>query len=120
MRTGILASMPDEPFLDEESGAPYDAYLVEMRSFGGLSGTPVFTLFSRGAARRTPIPRRASFVDQLALIGLIRGHWDISTEHADVFADDAKQANIGLALVTPAQKLRELLMRDDFVRERRK
>jgi hypothetical protein len=41
MRTGIIASMPEEPLLGEID-TPYDAYLAELRSIGGLSGSPVF------------------------------------------------------------------------------
>ena len=42
VRSGILAAMPydSEPFTKD--GHPYHAYLAEMRSIGGLSGSPVF------------------------------------------------------------------------------
>jgi hypothetical protein len=45
VRSGIVAAMPGEPLEDPTSGFEYHAYLVEMRSIGGLSGSPVFCLF---------------------------------------------------------------------------
>jgi hypothetical protein len=119
LRTGIVASMPDEPFTDEVSGLPYDAYLIEMRSFGGLSGTPVFTVIHRGMLMNRPGRVFSSLVHQLALIGVVRGHWNVKKEQNDFFADDVEQANVGLTIVTPAQKLTELLMRDELVKKRR-
>jgi hypothetical protein len=118
LRTGIVASMPDEPIEDERTGLPYDAYLIEMRSFGGLSGTPVFTVFHEGTLLNRPPRQFSSFVHQLAPIGVIRGHWDLRREVTDAFTEDVEQANVGLAIVTPIQKLTELLWRDDLVRQR--
>jgi hypothetical protein len=48
LRTGIIAAMPDEPLRDVNSGLEYKAYLAEVRSIGGLSGSPVFVAPSRG------------------------------------------------------------------------
>src|SRR5882672_2484323 len=43
IRTGNVAMMPDERIPTAYSGA-MDAYLIEARSIGGLSGSPVFIL----------------------------------------------------------------------------
>jgi hypothetical protein len=40
VRVGNIAALPDEPI--ETDWGSVDAYLVEMRSIGGLSGSPVF------------------------------------------------------------------------------
>jgi hypothetical protein len=119
LRTGIVASMPDEPFIDDASGLPYDAYLVEMRSFGGLSGTPVFTAMSPGSPMGVSGRVFMPLIHRLVLIGIIRGHWDMSVSQLDFSADDVEQANVGLTIVTPAQKLTELLFCDELRRERR-
>jgi hypothetical protein len=39
LRGGLLASMPNEPLFDERTGFQYNAYIVEVRSIGGLSGS---------------------------------------------------------------------------------
>ena len=58
VRSGIIAAMPDEPFEDQNTGKPYHAYLVEARSIGGLSGSPVFVSLDTAddffQSRRTP------------------------------------------------------------------
>lgn len=41
VRGGIISAMPEEPIEDQETGNLYDAYLIEIRSIGGLSGSPV-------------------------------------------------------------------------------
>jgi len=57
-------------------------------------------------------------VHNLAPIGVIRGHWDLRREVTDAFTEDVEQANVGLAIVTPIQKLTELLSRDDLAQRR--
>ncbi len=49
IRSGVLAAMPDEPFQAHDTGLMYDAYLAEVRSIGGLSGSPVFISIGQGA-----------------------------------------------------------------------
>ena len=41
IRVGNIALMPEEP-VQHPSLGPIDAYLIEARSIGGLSGSPVF------------------------------------------------------------------------------
>jgi len=41
LRTGVIAAMPDEPMIDD-GGNEFSAYLAEVRSISGLSGSPVF------------------------------------------------------------------------------
>jgi hypothetical protein len=42
VRFGTIAQMPWEPIVDEESGFPQEAYMVECKSMAGYSGSPVF------------------------------------------------------------------------------
>jgi hypothetical protein len=42
LRSGTLASVADESLVDDATGLPYRAYLAEMHSMGGLSGSPVY------------------------------------------------------------------------------
>lgn len=41
VRSGIIAAMPGEPIADGTGTGPYQAYLAEVMSIGGLSGSPV-------------------------------------------------------------------------------
>jgi hypothetical protein len=38
VRSGIISAMPEEPIQDSPNSVPYNAYLIEVRSIGGLSG----------------------------------------------------------------------------------
>lgn len=49
VRAGIIAAMPDEPLEDRDSGEFFDAYLAEVRSVGGLSGSPVLDCHQSGS-----------------------------------------------------------------------
>lgn len=92
VRVGNVAMMPGEPIhcLDD---VDRELYLVEMRSIGGLSGSPVFAF--------SPITRT------LFLIGIIHGHHHLK--------DDETTRNTGIALVTPIQKLFDILESEELV-----
>jgi hypothetical protein len=73
---------------------------VELRSTGGLSGSPVFV---RGAI---PTP------DNTFLLGLIHGHWDSKMDTApDVAVVDPffEPLNMGMAIVTPSWKILDVV-----------
>lgn len=116
VRTGIIASMPDEPFGDEE-GNLYEAYLVEIRSIGGLSGSPVFVNIDpfRAHPEQTKLDlgnlKRGVF-----LLGLVRSHWDLKKQDAAsdsitarVENQEIDRLNTGIAQVTPVKDLIEIL-----------
>ena len=114
VRSGNIASMPHEPLIDDATGDEYDAYLAEVRSIGGLSGSPVFVT--------TVGPRPADLGTGEAfayyLLGLVRGHWTHDTER-DFRGTEADRLNTGIAIVTPITELLPLLERDEFVRHRK-
>jgi hypothetical protein len=120
VRTGIIASMPDEPIQDEQSGLEYDAYLAEVRSIGGLSGSPVF-IFVQVAGTLMPM-RGAPLVwtHKIFVLGLIRGHWDIRRTPSiyGLALDDMAAVNMGMATVTPIQEVIDILRGDELVRAR--
>ena len=105
VRIGNLAMMPDEPI--PTSRGPMDGYLVEARSIGGLSGSPVFVREATG---------------MFYLMGLMHGHWDIPSENKnDVINLDANgSVNMGIAIVVPSEKILEVLYCDELVEQRRK
>ena len=99
-----------------ETGLPYDAYLAEIRSIGGLSGSPVFVFIGSGRA----YPRNL-MGSKIFLLGLIRGHWDYKKKMEAIdFGDNELEAvNMGVATVTPIREVLTILNSPELVRERR-
>ena len=71
VRMGNIAMMPGEPVATREFG-DIEAYLIEVRSIGGQSGSPVFV--------RKTVPMDLSGI---YLLGLVHGHWDIPPQRID-------------------------------------
>jgi hypothetical protein len=128
IRNGTLAAMPDEPLMDDESGLSYRAYLAEVRSLGGLSGSPVFVsepplLWANGAdsdesLSYEPISRSG---EGIFLLGMIRGHWDMKEARSAIAytKDELNQVHTGMAIVTPWQEVMDVLNDEELVRLRR-
>lgn len=117
VRTGNVAMMPTDKM--PVNRGETDVYLVEGRSIGGLSGSPVFvrhTISMDGIAPKTGEFQRISGVSQLHLLGLIRGHWDLHHGGGDL--QQAEAVNMGIALVIPAQKILEVLYHPELVKMR--
>ena len=72
VRCGNLAAMPEESVATEFG--PMEAFLIEARSIGGLSGSPCFV--NLGPVRL--IERELQPRPQLTilLLGMVHGHWD--------------------------------------------
>ena len=118
VRTGIIAAMPEEPFRDKYTGLNFPAYIAEVRSIGGLSGSPVFAVL--GPARLDPKTTQIRLSLSFHLLGLIRGHWDHKLDDPEIaFSSDEQSAvNMGMALVTPAQDIIEVLDAEYFTSQR--
>jgi hypothetical protein len=105
VRTGTIAAMPEEP-IETEAMGKMPAYLVESRSVGGLSGSPV--LVRTGDCRLSPkggkiLPPRTEFI-----LGLVHGHWDAKLTAEDAVVDIVRKetrVNVGIAVVVPSQKI---------------
>lgn len=145
LRAGIVAALPEEPFQDDsgdgEDARYYDAYLIETRSIGGLSGSPVFVVKVRDIEKiredEAQYPHiLAAYINKLLqqplesvyLLGVIRSHWDLERqadkydlEHKDASDEqEIENFNTGIAKVTPARDLHSLLMGDKFMKQREK
>lgn len=131
VRSGILSAMPDEK-LDEPDDAEdallfFDAYLAEIKSISGLSGSPVFILFPPGRLRpdltisehEQPDYKNGWFV---LLLGLIRGHWSAYKEAAasDFTKDETEPFNSGIAIVTPIEEAVKVILGGRLMSERKK
>src|SRR5689334_11059030 len=87
VRTGNIAAMPDEPV--PTSHGLTDAYLVEVRSIGGISGSPVFTHLAvrpeTTVLPAQPYPQMerktlAKAEHAHYLLGLVQGYYTINTQ----------------------------------------
>lgn len=122
IRSGMIASMLSEPLQDQHTGDDYSAFLVEVRSISGLSGSPVFMALKKRGAEMYPVPRGFHpMTHQMLLLGLIRGHWDV--EESDTVTDfgtsEGERLNTGIAIVTPIQEVEKILMGDELRKSRR-
>ena len=109
VRTGNIAMTPDERIPIKDFGM-METYLIEARSIGGLSGSPVFVINIKGNQA------------VLYLMGLIHGHWDVPPENLmdDTSQDAGAKAgvNVGIAIVTPASKILDVLLCEEATKER--
>lgn len=113
-RFGHIASIPREPILVDPGPPPsfMESYLIEARSTGGISGSPVFATYDpvrllEFVAKRTNAPI-------FTLLGIFHGHWGPKD------ADDKGKERIttGIGVVVPAYRIVELLHQSVFVEER--
>lgn len=128
VRFGNIATMPLEP-IEDENGIKQESFLVECRSIGGYSGSPVFFI-ANPALPRPPYwatshsPWRQSIHGPL-LLGV---NWCHIRDYDRVFADEGKtlieppewvKANTGMAGVIPAWHLADLLNCEGLVKKRK-
>lgn len=113
VRVGNIAAMPEEPVLTKK-GTLMDAYLIESRSIGGLSGSPVFVHL--GAVRLKDGHPHVVIEGQpiFYLLGLLHGHWDTPLPDVDEVVEDEQASqrtviNMGIAMVVPAYKILEVI-----------
>ncbi len=108
VRVGNIAMMAEERVGSRDFGL-MEAYLIEARSIGGISGSPVF-VWSSGAG---------GLLNSFFLLGSIHGHWDIRPEEKDAYPDRSagpvEAINMGIAIVVPATKLLEVFEHPELV-----
>jgi hypothetical protein len=121
VRIGTIAAMPTEPFIDA-SGEPYDAYLVEARSIGGLSGSPVFAYMEGRRRIEGGILGGVLGGDEIHILGLVRAHWDHKADASmlDYTGDELQSVNMGIAIVTPIQEVADVLNGEELTKQRRR
>jgi len=115
VRVGNIAAMPTEKVETKEFG-PIDAYLIEARSIGGLSGSPVF--LSLGINRSVggfPLGHYKVY-----LLGIVHGHFDAKKGDASddaVLIEDAaadEKLNVGIAVVVPIKNVLETITQSEI------
>jgi hypothetical protein len=119
-RVGNIAAMPTEPLRTKKGTAK--VFLIEARSIGGLSGSPVF--LHLGHMRlleedKRGIGTRGVFMGLPKFwMGMIHGHYD------DVEEKRQELVNMGIALVIPHERIvdvinspKEIQLRRDMEKE---
>jgi hypothetical protein len=113
IRVGNIVAMPEEPI--KTGTGLQEAYLVELLSIGGLSGSPVFTYIG-GIRREFPRGGEITLTTRagaIHLLGLIHGHWNLTLgERVDAVHDSldgGEHVNMGIAIVVPITRLLEIL-----------
>jgi len=132
VRMGNIALMPAERIpgieIDAEHAVESDVYLIEARSVGGLSGSPIFvreTVFLPMPVGKDSRRVEALLPGSFFLLGLMHGHWDVKEQEINevqvrAVRRDRMGVNLGVAVVVPAQKIHEVLCHPELVKERRR
>jgi hypothetical protein len=109
VRVGNIAAMPGEKVKTEQGAI--EAYLIEARSIGGLSGSPVFV--NLGMVRHGKFSSTGKPI--FYWMGLVHGHFDVKegkVDLADETIDDGvsrSSVNTGIAVVDPVDKVVETI-----------
>jgi hypothetical protein len=118
VRSGIISMLPRDP-IPTKDFSPMEAVLIESRSIGGLSGSPVFV---RNAVSLPPVKDAEGDITSLSglgslhFLGLIHGHWNAGDSAAFI----PEEAHSGLSIVVPASKIAEVLHHPELIEMRRK
>lgn len=113
LRHGNVAMMPNEPIETDLGYA--DVYLVEARSIGGVSGSPIFVRQTLKLEMQQGSGEPKSLITGLGkawLLGLMHGHWDIKESEMNkaYFKNDRKHGvNLGISIAVPAVKILETI-----------
>ncbi len=100
VRTGTIALMPNGKVIPTKHFGNIEGYLIEARSLGGLSGSPVF------------LYENSIFKWKLHFMGIIHGHLkfdETENEYLGIFADGVGKINSGIAIVIPAYQILEII-----------
>jgi hypothetical protein len=103
IRVGNLAAL-DEEKISTRAFGDIEAYLIEARSIGGLSGSPVFV--NLGGFRPVNGTVNIGTGGGVLLLGLIHGHFDVQSEPTPNAAEEDaglknEAVNAGIAIVVP-------------------
>lgn len=121
VRFGNVALIPQDKVKIRIAGdteITVEAYLVEARSWGGHSGSPVFVYF---APDRNPGILMAGGGADPRLLGLVQGHYELEGRlKGDVVGTESVRLNAAIVVVIPAAEILELLELPKFADERAK
>jgi hypothetical protein len=113
IRIGSIAALRDETIATDQGHL--DAYVLEVRSSGGLSGSPVFAYI--GPLRHGSQGVSLGSSSKYYLLGVVSGHWNHDSDIApadDRQLDESETLNTGIAFAAPADKILEILEHPDL------
>jgi hypothetical protein len=113
LRTGNVAMIPGEDIYFRDRFIA--ANLIESRSIGGLSGSPVFVRSTLqlqiGVENEKPVIMHG--LGRIFFFGSVIGHWEVPPEDFKITVAEA--VNMGIAPIVPANKMREVIMQPALV-----
>jgi hypothetical protein len=129
VRIGNLAAVQGEPVKTKYCGY-MDAHLIEARSIGGLSGSPVFLMlppvrYAMQASGDPGVHRRQTIFTSgqgMFLLGLVHGHFDAEGLNDDSISEDGGSTggiNTGIGVVVPVEKILETINEPEWANERK-
>ncbi len=107
LRVGNIAAMPTDPIKTRLYG-DMPAILVEARSIGGLSGSPVFVHLGFSRWRDGQVATwspESGMSGPFMFLGLMHGHWDALGAEVDTIFDTGEKINMGIGIVVPAEQI---------------
>jgi hypothetical protein len=131
VRTGNIAMMPGEPIphvkVGNSGSAEVEGYLIEARSIGGLSGSPVFVRETVSATAKVintktnkEMEKNIAVLGEPHLLGLAQGHWNVKPEDKNSViirpdSDSLHRVNLGISIVVPASKILEVINHQELI-----
>lgn len=115
--------LPETP-VPTEKGL-MNAYLVEARSIGEISGSPVFSrrtmslLWNDGVS--LPTSAIHGLTGEVHLTGMMHGHWDIKESEINqprLVHDSKRGVNMGIAIVVPIDDIINTLNHPELLAQR--
>lgn len=117
IRQGSIAAMAGDKL--QTSLHKMDGHLIECRSIGGLSGSPVFINAQIKNYFILKERKDPSLLKATLLLGIVYGHYNHKNPYDDVKKskdkpnpiDDFEKLNTGITIVTPAEKVIDTLLK---------
>jgi hypothetical protein len=119
-RFGNISMLPWEPIPQSNSGIAQESFLVETRSLGGFSGSPVFVRIPSGMKRVYREGVRHTGEGGFWLLGVDWGHLPVyekvkeKNRRDDIPEGWVVESNSGQMAVVPAWRLRDLLDQEEL------
>jgi hypothetical protein len=99
-----------------------EAFLVEMHSLSGFSGSPVFVHIPPGSYRGKDKGMMPFYSEEIGLVGIDTGHKQLTSPVLGPLGQETGmrvKLNTGVAIVSPVWKILEVLNEDEFVKQRK-
>lgn len=108
VRVGTIAALPEDKVSTQDGDM--DVILIESRSIGGLSGSPVFLHLSGSRTLNGKVVFQNG--STVRLLGLVHGHFEKMAKRDDYVSVDSfkdETFNMGIAMVVPMGRILEVL-----------